>query len=78
MAAVCLLGETASADPDPRAAIATIETLNKIYDLGISTAKLSEQTDQIEVQMAQLAQQMKATTTEEQQAQMPKEFPMYG
>jgi uncharacterized protein len=78
MPAVCLLGETASADPDPRAAIATIETLNKIYDLGISTTKLSEQTEQIEVQMAQLAQQMKATSAEEQQAQMPKEFPMYG
>jgi len=76
--AVCLLGETASAEPDPRAAIATIETLNKIYDLGVSTAKLTEQADEIEVQMAQLAQQMKGVTTEEQQAQMPKEFPMYG
>jgi uncharacterized protein len=76
--AICLLGETASAEPDPRAAIATIETLNKIYDLGISTVKLSEQAEQIEVQMAQLAQQMKGVSTEEQQAQMPKEFPMYG
>jgi len=76
--AICLLGETASAEPDPRAAIATIETLNKIYDLGINTAKLSEQAEQIEVQMAQLAQQMKTTSSEEQQASMPKEFPMYG
>ena len=76
--AVCLLGETASTEPDPRAAIATIETLNKIYDLGISTVKLSEQAEQIEVQMAQLAQQMKAASPEEQQSQMPKEFPMYG
>ena len=78
MPAICLLGETASAEPDPRAAIATIETLNKIYDLGISTAKLSEQAEQIELQMAQLAQQMKAAAPEEQQVQMPKEFPMYG
>jgi uncharacterized protein len=76
--AICLLGETASTEPDPRAAIATIETLNKIYDLGISTAKLSEQTEQIEVQMAQLAQQMKGASPEEQLSQMPKEFPMYG
>jgi uncharacterized protein len=76
--AVCLLGETASAEPDPRAAIATIEALNKIYDLGVSTAKLTEQADEIEVQMAQLAQQMKAVTAEEQQTQLPKEFPMYG
>jgi predicted ATP-grasp superfamily ATP-dependent carboligase len=78
MRAVCLLGETASSEPDPRAAIATIETLNKIYDLGISTEKLAEQAEQIEVQMAQLSQQMKAASPEEQQMQLPKEFPMYG
>ncbi len=77
MPAICLLGETASADPDPRAAIATIEALNKIYSLGISTAKLSEQAEQIEVQMSQLSQQLKAATPEEPQ-QLPKEFPMYG
>ena len=76
--AICLLGETASAEPDPRAAIATIETLNKIYNLGVSTVKLSEQAEQIEVQMGQLAQQMKAATPEEQQSQMPKDFPLYG
>jgi uncharacterized protein len=76
--AICLLGETASAEPDPRAAIATIETLNKIYGLGVSTSKLAEQAEQIEVQMAQLAQQLRAAQPEEQQAQMPKEFPMYG
>ena len=76
MPAICLLGETASVEPDPRAAIATVETLNKIYDLGVSTAKLAEQADQIEVQMHQLAQQLKAASPEEQQ--LPKEFPMYG
>jgi uncharacterized protein len=78
MPAICLLGETASAEPDPRAAIATIETLNKICNLDVSTTKLSEQAEQIELQMAQLAQQMKAAAPEEQQVQMPKEFPMYG
>ena len=76
--AICLLGETASAEPDPRAAIAAIETLNKIYDLGVSTAKLTEQADEIEVQMAQLAQQMKAVTPEEQQARCPKSSPCTG
>jgi uncharacterized protein len=76
MPAICLLGETASAEPDPRAAIAAVETLNKIYDLGIGTAKLAEQAEQIELQMHQLAQQLKAAVPEEQQ--MPKEFPMYG
>jgi len=76
MPAVCLLGETASAEPDPRAAIAAVETLNKIYGLGVSTTKLAEQADQIEVQMHQLSQQIKAAAPEEQQ--MTKEFPMYG
>jgi uncharacterized protein len=76
--AICLLGETASAEPDPRAAIAAIETLNRIYDLNISTTKLAEQAEQIELQMAQLSQQMKAASPEEQHVQLPKEFPMYG
>ena len=76
MPAICLLGETASAEPDPRAAIATVETLNRIYDLGVSTTKLAEQADQIEVQMHQLSQQLKAAAPEE--LQMAKEFPMYG
>lgn len=75
--AVCLLGETLSAEPDPRAAIAAIEVLNRIYGLGVSTTKLAEQAEQIELQMAQLAQQLKAAQPEEQ-PQMPKEFPMYG
>jgi uncharacterized protein len=77
MPAICLLGETASFEPDPRAAIAAVETLNKIYGLGVSTAKLAEQADQIEVQMHQLAQQLKAGAPEEQAA-MTKESPMYG
>jgi len=76
MPAICLLGETASDDPDPRATIKVVETLNKIYGLGVSTARLAEQADQIEVQMHQLAQQLKASP--EEQAAMTKEFPMYG
>ncbi len=76
MPAICLLGETASDDPDPRAAIKVVETLNKIYGLGVSTARLAEHADQIEVQMHQLAQQLKASP--EEQAAMTKEFPMYG
>ena len=75
--ALCLLGETTSAEPDPRAAIASIETLNKIYNLGVSTKKLEEQAEQIEQQMSQLAQQMKAATPAPEE-QMPREFPMYG
>ena len=74
--AICLLGETASAEPDPRAAIATIETLNKIYKLDISTEKLEEQAEQIEQQMSQLAQQMKAASPPPEE-QLPRDA-MYG
>ncbi|MCJ7446055.1 MAG: proteasome assembly chaperone family protein [Methanotrichaceae archaeon] len=74
--AICLLGETASAEPDPRAAIATVETLNKIYKLEVDTKKLEEQAEQIELQMSQLAQLMKAATPTPEE-QMPGEFPMY-
>ena len=75
--ALCLLGETTSAEPDPRAAVASIETLNKIYNLGVSTKKLEEQAEQIEQQMSQLAQQMKAAAPAPEE-QLPREFPMYG
>jgi uncharacterized protein len=72
--AICLLGETASAAPDPRAAVATLDTLNKMYNLGVDTAKLGEKASEIETQMQQLAEQVKTATP----AELPKEFPMYG
>ncbi|NYT02627.1 MAG: proteasome assembly chaperone family protein, partial [Methanosarcinales archaeon] len=73
--AVCLLGETISEEPDPRAAAATIEALNKIYGLDVSTSKLMERASEIELQMHQLAEQVKSTAQEEVPG---KEFPMYG
>jgi uncharacterized protein len=72
--AVCLLGETMSDEPDPRSAAATIDALNRIYGLNVSTAKLLERAAEIEMQMQQLAAQVK-TSAEEATA---KEFPMYG
>jgi predicted ATP-grasp superfamily ATP-dependent carboligase len=74
MPAMCLLGETASAEPDPKAAIATLDALNKIFNLGVDTAKLMEKAQEIELQMHQLAEQVKSAAPEE----LPKEFPMYG
>jgi uncharacterized protein len=73
--AVCLLGEVHTKGPDPRAAVATIEKLNELYGLGVNTTKLIEQTEQIELQMHQLSEQMNTTTAEEPHK---KEFPMYG
>lgn len=72
--ALCLLGEVHTKGPDPRAAVATIEKLNELYGLGVNTAKLIEQAEQIELQMHQLAEQVQTTTAEEPK----KEFPMYG
>ncbi len=72
--AICLLGETFSDDPDPRSAAATIEALNKIYGLGVNTAKLLERAAEIEMQMQQLAAQVKSSAEEA----TAKEFPMYG
>jgi len=74
MPAMCLLGETTSAEPDPKAAIATLDALNKIFNLGVDTAKLMEKAQEIELQMHQLAEQVKSAAPEE----LPKEFPMYG
>jgi uncharacterized protein len=73
--AVCLLGETLSDEPDPRSAASTIEALNKIYGIGVDTSKLIERAAEIELQMHQLAEQVKSTSTEEVTG---KEFPMYG
>jgi uncharacterized protein len=74
--ATCLLGETVSEEPDPRSAAATIEAVNRIYDLKLSAANLLKRADEIELQMHQLAEQVKSTAQPEE---MPsKEFPMYG
>ncbi|HQF17610.1 MAG TPA: proteasome assembly chaperone family protein [Methanotrichaceae archaeon] len=74
LSAICLLGETLSDDPDPRSAAAAIDALNKIYGLGVSTEKLLDRASEIELQMHQLAEQVKTQGEETPQ----KEFPMYG
>lgn len=73
--AACFLGETVSEEPDPRSAAATIDVLNSIYGLNVSTSKLIERADEIELQMHQLAEQVKSSAQEET---VGKEFPMYG
>lgn len=73
--AACLLGETVSENPDPRAAAATIDVLNKIYGLKVSTEKLLDRAEEIELQMHQLSEQVKTSASEDMTG---KEFPMYG
>jgi uncharacterized protein len=73
--AICLLGETHGKAPNPRAAAATLDMLNKLYNLGVDITRLEEEAEQIELQMHQLAEQVKTTVAEEPPA---REFPMYG
>lgn len=68
-----LLGETVNA-PDPRSSAATIEVLNKIYNLGLDVKPLLEQAEEIEQSMHKLSEevQQSADTTPK------KDLPMYG
>lgn len=68
-----LLGETVNA-PDPRSSAATIEVLNKMYDLGLDVKPLLEQAEEIEQSMHKLSEevQQSADTTPK------KDLPMYG
>jgi len=47
--AFSLLGATRTQNPDPRAASVVIEVLNELYGLSISTVRLIEQAERIEV-----------------------------
>lgn len=68
-----LLGETINA-PDPRASAATIEVLNKMFDLSLDVQPLLEQAEEIEATMHKLAEQVQSAEN------MPKkeQLPMYG
>ena len=73
--AISLLGETPGPNPDPRAAVQVIISLNKIFDLSIQTDKLMSQAEQIEFELTKLAEQVRTT---ESTSTPRKEFPMYG
>jgi uncharacterized protein len=68
-----LLGETVNA-PDPRSSAATIEVLNKMYNLGLDVKPLLEQAEEIEQSMHRISEevQQSADTTPK------KDLPMYG
>ena len=71
--AVGLLGETINA-PDPRSSAATIEVLNKMYNLALDVQPLIEQAVEIEQSMGKIAEEV------QQQAESTpkKDLPMYG
>ncbi len=73
--AISLLGETPGPNPDPRAAVEVMNVINKIFDLSIDTNKLTNQAEQIELELSKLAEQVRTT---EVPSPAKKEFPMYG
>ena len=52
-----LLGETVNA-PDPRSSAATIEVLNKMYNLGLDVKPLLEQAEEIEQSMHRISEEV--------------------
>ncbi|MDK2889887.1 MAG: uncharacterized protein PWR21_519 [Methanoculleus sp.] len=68
-----LLGETVNT-PDPRSSAATIEVLNKIYNLNLDIQPLLEQAVEIEAAMSQIAEQVQKTEAPPRREQLP----MYG
>jgi uncharacterized protein len=67
-----LLGETVNA-PDPRSSAATIEVLNKMYNLALDVQPLLDQAVEIEQSMAKLSEEVQSTENAPK-----KDLPMYG
>lgn len=70
---VGLLGETVNA-PDPRASAATIEVLNRMYNLALDIQPLIEQAVEIEQTMGKLAEEVQQSA----ETAPKKDLPMYG
>jgi len=68
-----LLGETVN-NPDPRSAAATIQVLNKMYDLNLDIGPLMEQAEEIEAAMHRIAEEVQTTEAGQKKEQLP----MYG
>jgi uncharacterized protein len=68
-----LLGETVNA-PDPRSSAATIEVLNKMYNLGLDVQPLIDQAVEIEQSMGKLAEEVQQSA----ETNPKKDLIMYG
>ncbi len=68
-----LLGETINA-PDPRSSAATIEVLNKMYNLGLDVQPLIEQAVEIEQSMQKISDEVQQSAEQSPR----KDLPMYG
>jgi uncharacterized protein len=56
--AICMLGETRSANPDPRSAAEVVKALNKLYGWDVKIEPLLEQADEIEQMLHKLSEQI--------------------
>ncbi|NLX49181.1 MAG: proteasome assembly chaperone family protein [Methanospirillum sp.] len=68
-----LLGETVNA-PDPRAAAATLDVLNRLYSLELDMQPLIDQAEEIEATMHRLSEEVQSTEV----SQKRENLPMYG
>ncbi len=68
-----LLGETVNA-PDPRSSAATIEVLNKMYNLALDVQPLLEQAAEIEQSMNKISEEVQQSA----ETSPRKDLPMYG
>ena len=68
-----LLGETVNA-PDPRASAATIEVLNKMYNLGLDMQPLIDQAVEIEQSMQKISDEVQQSAEQSPK----KDLIMYG
>jgi uncharacterized protein len=68
-----LLGETVNA-PDPRSSAATIEVLNKLYNLGLDVQPLIDQAVEIEQSMQKISDEVQQSAEQSPK----KDLPMYG
>jgi len=71
--AICLLGETRGANPDPRAAAEVVKALSNIYGWEIKVDLLLKEADQIEQMLHKLSEQIG-----EAEAKPSKDYSMYG
>jgi uncharacterized protein len=71
--AICLLGETRGASPDPRAAAEVVKAMEAIYGWDIKVDVLLKEADQIEQMLHKLSEQVG-----EAEAKTSKDYSMYG
>jgi uncharacterized protein len=71
--AICILGETRGANPDPRSAAELVKALGKIYSWDINIDALIKEADQIEQMMHKLSEQVG-----EAEAKPSKDYNIYG